>query len=90
MNKKELIESVASKAELTKKDANSVVDAVTKTIQEALVKGEKVRLTGFGTFEVHNRAARKGRNIKTGEEIEIPEKKAVVFKSGKPLKESVQ
>ena len=70
-NKAELIENVASSTGLTKKDATAAVDAVFSTIQETLAKGEKVQLIGFGNFEVRERAARKGRNPQTGEEIQI-------------------
>lgn len=70
-NKAELIENVASSTGLTKKDATAAVDAVFSTIQETLAKGEKVQLIGFGNFEVRERAARKGRNPQTGQEIQI-------------------
>lgn len=89
-NKAELIESVMSAAELTKKDATLAVDAVLDTIQENLEKGEKVQLIGFGTFEVRERAARKGRNPQTNEEIEIPASKVPAFKPGKALKDAVK
>lgn len=89
-NKAELIESVMSAAELTKKDATLAVDAVLDTIQKNLEKGEKVQLIGFGTFEVRERAARKGRNPQTNEEIEIPASKVPAFKPGKALKDAVK
>ena len=89
-NKAELIESVATTTGLTKKDATAAVDAVFSTIQETLAKGEKVQLIGFGNFEVRERAARKGRNPQTGEEIEIPATKVPAFKAGKGLKDSVK
>ncbi|MBO8169791.1 MAG: HU family DNA-binding protein [Thermoanaerobacteraceae bacterium] len=89
MNKSELVSSVAEKAEITKKDAEKVVAAVLETIEEALAKGDKVQLVGFGTFEVRQRAARTGRNPKTGEEIKIEATKVPAFKAGKALKEAV-
>ncbi|AQS57101.1 MAG: HU family DNA-binding protein [Novibacillus thermophilus] len=90
MNKTELVEKVAEKRGLTKKDATQVVDAVLETISEALKNGEKVSLIGFGNFEVRERSARKGRNPQTGEEIQIKASKVPAFKPGKQLKESVQ
>lgn len=89
-NKAELIDSVASKTGLTKKDATSAVDAVFETIQDNLSEGNKVQLIGFGNFEVRQRAARKGRNPQTGEEIKIPASKVPAFKPGKALKDSVK
>ncbi|MBS3975712.1 MAG: HU family DNA-binding protein [Syntrophomonadaceae bacterium] len=89
MNKTELVSSVAEKAEITKKEAEKVVSAVFASVEEALAKGEKVQLVGFGTFEVKERAARTGRNPKTGEEIEIPATRVPSFKPGKSLKENV-
>lgn len=90
MNKNELVSVVSKKAEISKKDAVKVVDATFAAIEEALAKGEKVQLIGFGTFEVRERAARKGRNPQTGEEIEIPASKIPAFKPGKSLKNSVK
>ena len=89
-NKSELIDSVASKTKLTKKDAAAAVDAVFSSIQDFLAKGDKVQLIGFGNFEVRERAARKGRNPQTGDEIEIPASKVPAFKPGKSLKEAVK
>lgn len=89
MNKTELVNAVAEKAELTKKDAEKAVSAVFASIEEALSRGEKVQLVGFGTFEVRDRAERTGRNPKTGEEIVIPASKVPAFKPGKALKEAV-
>ncbi|GAW91668.1 HU family DNA-binding protein [Calderihabitans maritimus] len=89
MNKTELVSSVAEKTDLTKKDAEKVVNAVLGSIEEALSRGEKVQLVGFGTFEVRDRAARTGRNPQTGEEIQIPATRVPVFKAGKALKEAV-
>ncbi|MBF4500071.1 MULTISPECIES: HU family DNA-binding protein [Savagea] len=90
MNKTELINAVAQKTELPKKDAAKAVDAVFGTIQETLAEGEKVQLIGFGNFEVRDRAARKGRNPQTGKEIEIPASKVPAFKAGKALKDAVK
>lgn len=89
MNKTELVSSVAEKTELTKKDAEKAVNAVFASIEEALAKGDKVALVGFGTFEVRERAARKGRNPQTGEEITIAAAKVPAFKAGKALKDAV-
>jgi DNA-binding protein HU-beta len=89
LNKTELVSSVAEKAEITKKEAEKVVGAVFASVEEALAKGDKVQLVGFGTFEVKQRAARIGRNPKTGEEINIPATKVPSFKPGKSLKENV-
>ncbi|MBE1554107.1 HU family DNA-binding protein [Sporosarcina limicola] len=90
MNKTELINSVAEAAELTKKDATKAVEAVFDTIQSTLAKGEKVQLIGFGNFEVRERAARKGRNPQSGEEIDIAASKVPAFKAGKALKDAVK
>lgn len=89
-NKAELVENVAKKTGLTKKDATAAVEAVFGSIQDDLKKGDKVQLIGFGTFEVRNRAARKGRNPQTGKEIEIAASKAPAFKPGKALKDAVK
>jgi DNA-binding protein HU-beta len=89
MNKTELINSVAEKAGLSKKDAEAAVKAVIGTIEETLKAGDSVALVGFGTFEVRNRAARKGKNPQTKEEILIPATKAPAFKAGKSLKDIV-
>ncbi|QQE72767.1 HU family DNA-binding protein [Brevibacillus composti] len=90
MNKTELIAKVAETTELTKKDATKAVDAVLDAIAEALKQGDKVQLIGFGNFEVRERAARKGRNPQTGEEIEIASSKVPAFKPGKQLKDSIK
>ncbi|WP_139489178.1 HU family DNA-binding protein [Brevibacillus dissolubilis] len=90
MNKTDLIAKVAETTELTKKDATKAVDAVLDAIAEALKDGEKVQLIGFGNFEVRERAARKGRNPQTGEEIEIASSKIPAFKPGKQLKDSIK
>ena len=89
MNKAELVAALAAKTGDTKKAAEASVDAVVAVIKEALVKGDKVQLVGFGSFEVRKRAARKGRNPQTKEEIKIPASKAPVFRAGKPLKDLV-
>ena len=88
MNKTELVAAIAEKTDLTKKDAELALTAVVESITEALVKGDKVQLIGFGSFEVKNRAARVGRNPKTKEAIEIPASKVPVFKPGKALKDT--
>ena len=90
MNKTDLINAVSDKADLTKKEAGAAVDAVFESIQSSLQKGEKVQLIGFGNFEVRDRAARKGRNPQSGEEIEIPASKVPAFKAGKALKDAVK
>lgn len=89
-NKADLIEKVAASTDLTKKDATSAVEAVFETITNTLAEGEKVQIIGFGNFEVRDRAARKGRNPQTGEEIQIPASKVPAFKAGKALKEAVK
>lgn len=90
VNKTDLVNSVAETAELSKKDATKAVDAVFESIQAALAKGDKVQLIGFGNFEIRERAARKGRNPQTGEEIEIAASKVPAFKPGKALKDAVK
>lgn len=89
MKKVELVEAVAEKAGLTKADATRAIDATFEAITGALVKGDKVPLVGFGTFAVSERAAREGRNPKTGETVHIAARKAVAFKAGSALKEAV-
>ncbi|GGA25594.1 MULTISPECIES: HU family DNA-binding protein [Psychrobacillus] len=90
MNKTELVNAVAEAAELSKKDASKAVEAVFESIQAALADGGKVQLIGFGNFEVRERAARKGRNPQTGEEIDIAASKVPAFKPGKALKDAVK
>ena len=90
MNKTELVKAVSTQAELTQKDAAKVVDALVETISNTLAKEEKIQLIGFGTFEVRERSARKGRNPQTGEEIDIAASKVPAFKPGKELKEAVK
>lgn len=89
-NKAELIEKVAGKTNLTKKEVTATVDALFEVIQETLANGEKVQVIGFGNFEVRERAARKGRNPQTGEEIQIEASKVPAFKPGKALKDAVK
>jgi DNA-binding protein HU-beta len=89
MNKSDLIAAMAAKTGSTKKDAEATLNAFVDVVTEALVKGDKVQLVGFGSFEVRKRAARKGRNPQTKEEIKIPASKAPVFKAGKALKDLV-
>lgn len=89
MNKTDLISSVSEKAEVTKKDAEKMINAVFASIEDALAAGEKVQLVGFGTFEVKERAARVGRNPQTGETINIAAAKVPTFKAGKGLKDAV-
>ncbi len=89
MTKTELINLVAEKAALSKKDADKAVAAVIEAIADSLAKGEKVQLVGFGTFEVRDRAAREGKNPATGAKIQIPATKVPAFKAGKALKDAV-
>ena len=89
MNKTELVSAVAEQAGLTKKNAEAAVKAFTDVVCEELKKGEKVQLVGFGTFEVSERAAREGRNPKTGETMPIAACKTPKFKAGKALKDLV-
>ncbi len=90
MNKTELIAKIAEKAEISKKDAENAVNAFTNVVTDALIGGDKVQIVGFGTFEVAERAARTGRNPKTGETIEIGASKSPKFKAGKALKDAVK
>ena len=89
-NKADLIEGVVSKTELTKKDATAAVEALFDVVTETLADGERVQVIGFCSFEVRDRAARKGRNPQTGDEIEIPATKVPAFKAGKGLKDAVK
>jgi len=89
VNKTELVQAVAEKSGMTKKSASDAVEAVLSTISDQLAEGEKVTLVGFGTFEVRERAARKGINPSTRKEITIPATKVPAFKPGKSLKEMV-
>lgn len=90
MNKTDLVNEVAERSELSKKDAAKAVDAVFETVTDTLSKGERVQIIGFGNFEVRDRKARKGRNPQTGEEIEIPASKVPAFKAGKALRDAVR
>lgn len=89
MNKTELIAAVAERAEISKKDAEKALKAFTDVVTDELVKGEKVQLVGFGTFEVSERAEREGRNPKNGEPMTIAASKNPKFKAGKALKDMV-
>lgn len=90
MNKVELIGAVASKSEISKKDVEKIINAFTSVVTDTLVDGDKVTITGFGTFEVVERAARTGRNPQTGETLEIAASKSPKFKAGKALKDAVK
>ena len=89
MNKAELVDAIAEKTELSKKDSEKALKAFTEVVADELAKGGKIQLVGFGTFEVSERAAREGRNPRTGETMSIPASKAPKFKAGKALKDSV-
>ncbi|RMC25169.1 MULTISPECIES: HU family DNA-binding protein [unclassified Lactobacillus] len=89
-NKAVLVTEIASKTGLTKKKVAATVDAIFSSIQKDLTKNEKVQLIGFGTFEVRKRAARKGRNPQTGDEIAIPASVVPAFRPGKALKDAVK
>ena len=89
MKKVELVEAVAEKAGLTKADATRAIDAVFEVITDALANGDKVPLVGFGTFSVSKRAAREGRNPRTGVPVTIAARNAVSFKAGSALKDAV-
>lgn len=90
MNKVDLIDLVAARTHITKKEAEAALNALVEGAEEALIRGEDVKVSGFGSFTVRERQARKGVNPKTGKVIEIPSAKAVVFKPSKLLKEKVQ
>jgi DNA-binding protein HU-beta len=89
MNKAELVDAVANAANLSKADAGRAVDAVVNSITNALKKGQQVSVVGFGTFSVKHRAARSGRNPRTGETIKIAASNVPGFKAGKALKDAV-
>ena len=89
MNKAELVKSMAEKSDLSRTDAEKALNAFLESVEEGLVNGDKVQLVGFGSFEVRERAARKGRNPQTKKEITIKASKAPVFKVGKALKDMV-
>ena len=86
MNKADLVAALAAKTGASKKDAEESLNAMIEVVKESLVKGDKVQLVGFGSFEVRTRAARKGKNPQTGAEMKIPACKAPAFKAGKALK----
>lgn len=90
MNKTDLVNAVSEQTQLSKKDATKAVDAVFEAIADTLKEGDKVQLIGFGNFEVRERAARKGRNPQTGQEIEIAASKVPAFKPGKALKDALK
>ncbi|WP_026884252.1 HU family DNA-binding protein [Clostridium akagii] len=89
MNKPELITSISEKSNLTKKDAEAALKGFIESVEEALEKGDKVQLVGFGIFEARKRAERKGRNPRSKEEITIPASTVPLFKAGKEFKERV-
>lgn len=89
MNKSELIDAIAEKTEMSKKSANANLDALIEVMTKELSKKGKISLVGFGTFETRKRAARKGRNPQTGEEMKIPASTVPAFKAGKGLKDAV-
>ncbi|MEZ4437022.1 MAG: HU family DNA-binding protein [bacterium] len=89
MNKTELVNAIAEKTDLSKAQANQALDATVEAIQNALAAGDQVSLVGFGTFSVRERAARDGRNPRTGESIQIPSSKNAAFKAGKVLKDKL-
>ncbi|REJ78861.1 MAG: HU family DNA-binding protein [Acidobacteria bacterium] len=89
MTKADLVEIVAKEADMTKKDVEQLVEIIFDSIVSTLNKGEKIELRGFGSFRVRERNARKGRNPKTGEPVEIPAKRVAYFKPGKDLKDII-
>ncbi len=89
MNKNELISAMAERSRITKKDSAAAVDAFIDCVTDAMKKGDKVSLVGFGTFEAKVRSAREGRNPRTNEVVKIPETKAPTFKAGKALKDAL-
>ena len=89
MNKGELVDAVAAKADVTKKQADAVITAAIESIMDAVSKGDKVTLVGFGSFEPRERKAREGRNPKTGDKMEIPATTVPAFSAGKLFKEKV-
>ena len=89
MNKTELVAAIAAKAEVSKKDAENVLNAFIDTVGSTLKSGDKIQLVGFGTFETRERAARKGKNPQTGAVIDIPAATVPAFKAGKALKDAV-
>lgn len=90
MNKAELVASMAEKSGLSKKDSEAALKSIIDSIQQAMHDGDKVQIIGFGSFEVRERAERKGRNPQTKEEITIPASKSPIFKAGKALKDAIE
>jgi DNA-binding protein HU-beta len=90
MNKEELIKQISVKAKVSQKEAGECLNATIEAISSALAKGDKITLVGFGTFQVRERAAREGRNPRTGAVLKIPAKKSPVWTAGKTLKERVE
>ena len=89
MNRMELVAAIAEKSELSKKDAEKALKAFTDVVAEELKKGEQIQLVGFGTFKVSERAAREGRNLQTGETMQIKASKSPKFTAGKALKDAL-
>ena len=89
MTKAELVEEVSNQSELTKKDAEVIVQTVLDSITDSLQRGEKIELRGFGSFRIRNRSSRQGRNPKTGTSVSVPAKKVPYFKPGKELKDLI-
>lgn len=89
MNKSDLISALATETSITQKNVNAILDAFIETVKKTLKKGDQITLVGFGTFKVSNRAARTGRNPKTGAPLQIKASKMPQFKAGKSLKESI-
>lgn len=89
MNKADLVTAISEKTELSKKDAEKALKAFIDVVTDELIKGEKIQLVGFGTFEVSERAAREGRNPQTGKTMKIEASKAPKFKAGKALKDAI-
>jgi len=90
MGKADLVDSVAEKTGMSKKDSAAALDACVEAVVASLKRGDKVQLTGFGVFEVRTRKARKGKNLQTGATIDIPASKVPAFKAGKALKDAVK
>ena len=90
ISKKQLVDQIAAKTDATKTDINTILDAYIDVVKSNVAEGNKVQLVGFGAFELRHRAARKGRNPQTGDEIEIPASEVPAFKPGKALKEAVK
>ncbi len=89
MTKTDVVEEIAERTQLTKADSERALEAFLGTISTALSRGQSVQVTGFGTFEVRDRAARKARNPQTGEEIDVPARRVPAFRAGKSLKDVV-